>query len=359
MRAVNSRSATTAQILQTLVYYDGPQVLFLQSSRGMDMLAVACDRVGMDYAFFACEIGIRTLKSYIDGAIDLNYAFRSKETGKKFYFFDLAKSTDNGVMLKRSTLAEINDEEYYPESGFFARSHTDNLILSESQSSVEHAYAIDGTWAAVDFSRFYGKLADLYAILTVSISAISGSIGDKTIKTIQETIAGYAFRGGGSYVGLYDEAENRVHEFNPLSVRRISYASPGTIVLQGGMSALDEVDHLIETYRLNTKDIDDKARQIDKMLSSLGLKSVAKRDVGPEFYRSEFFRDRSDALLKAMSFASSDGLHKLCQENAVIFAKLALSIHRRVKGLQKFQAEGRVKILGSHATGPVTNHSYA
>jgi hypothetical protein len=349
MKQNASRSAIAAQILQTLVYYDGPQVLFLKSSRGMDMLAVACDRAGMDYAFFACEIGAKTLRNYIDGVIDLNYSFRVKETGKKYYFFDLTKSDNNSVALKRASSAEVNNEEYYPEAGFFSRSHTADLVLSEAQISVEHAYAIDGTWAAVDFSRFYGKLADLYAILTVSISAITGSMQDKTIKAIQDTIAGYAFRGGGSYVGLYDEAEDQVHEFSPLSVRRISYASPGTIVLRGSVSALGDVDRLLETYRLNAEIIDDKARQIDKMLSSLGLKSVAKKDVAPEFYKNEFFKERTDTLLKEMSFAASDGLYKLCQENAVIFAKLALSIYRRVKGLQKFQAEGRVKILSSHS----------
>ena len=183
------------------------------------MLAVACEKPGMDYAFFACEIGTKTLRNYIDGVIDLNYSFKVKETGKKYYFFDLDKYKNNTVWLTKASSADANSEKYYPESGFFSRSHTSELVLSEAQTAFEHTYAIDGTWAAVDFSRFYGKLADLYAILTVSISAITGLTQDKTIKTIQETIAGYAFRGGGSYVGLNDEDEDQVREFSPLSVQ--------------------------------------------------------------------------------------------------------------------------------------------
>jgi hypothetical protein len=344
--------AKTAQLVQTLVFYDGPQVVLMKSDRGLDILAIACEYTGMEYPFFACEISPKTLTRYSEQRIDLNYAFRFREVGKKHYFFDWVLMDDNKVTLKRATVSEVINDDYYPDPGFFSRDHTNSLKSSYLSVDSTHTYAIDGKWSAPDFSHFYGKIADLYAFSAVASKDVRNRIGVLALLSIKRTIASYAWRGGGSYVGFYDDIFSQVQKINPLSVEKIRYASPGTIELRGGNQALGEIDSLLAVFSSSEGDITKFAKTIDRALSFNGFKAKDKEDILVTDTMKSFFTTRSKALLAKMGFADSDSLLELCDDNPIVFAKISLSIYRRIKALQTFQAEGRVKVDVVSASSP-------
>src|SRR5690606_19166327 len=183
------------------------------------MLAVAVSRPPMLQAFFGCEINDKTYDRYFEGKSDLHYAFR-EALGAQYYFFDLAKLHDNVVTLEKSDLNEEEASPYWPQIGFFSRSHTSPFNRAKTVSSTKK-FKIDGKWGANDFSHFHGKMSDLYALFG-SISRLGGSEKGTERGFIREMIQERYWRGGGSYLGFYDSLfqRNTLARFTPLEVAK-------------------------------------------------------------------------------------------------------------------------------------------
>jgi len=116
--------------------------------------------------------------------------------------------------------------------GCFARSHT-HSIDEDQEQAYEKTYNIDGQWDTRDFSRFYNKVEDLYAFNYLTIRSNSGEIKDKERENIRSSFVSRFWRGGGSYVGFYDDLTATAANTNAVEIARVKYASPGEIVLRG------------------------------------------------------------------------------------------------------------------------------
>lgn len=121
------RHANSAAVVQPLVMFDGPQLLYLRSNRQLPMLAVATlsDRPS-NYPMFAAELFDHEFNRYMMGKVDLNFVFR-RTPKSRLYFFDLSDCVDSAVTLRRATASDISNNENYPEPGLFSRIHTDSL----------------------------------------------------------------------------------------------------------------------------------------------------------------------------------------------------------------------------------------
>ncbi|MBM3505900.1 MAG: hypothetical protein FJX65_18820 [Alphaproteobacteria bacterium] len=111
---------------------------------------------------------------YFDQKADLNFAFR-RPFANKYYFFDLATSEDETVKLQVAAPQDVENPDYWPEAGFFSRSHTNPFKQTLISASIR-SFKIDGKWAANEFSHFHGKMSDLYALFGV-LGRLDGSHG--------------------------------------------------------------------------------------------------------------------------------------------------------------------------------------
>src|SRR5215468_4611178 len=136
--------AKTAEIIEDLVDYDGIQLLLLKTDRKHYMLAMAIQRDRMDDPFFGCEITDKIYDSYFDEKADLHFAFR-QAIGKKYYFFDLSKKVDNYVQLEMATNDDTENSFYWPQVGFFSRSHTTPFNRPSFEGETK-TFIIDGRW---------------------------------------------------------------------------------------------------------------------------------------------------------------------------------------------------------------------
>jgi hypothetical protein len=59
-----------------------------------------------------------------------------------------------------------------------------------------------------------------------------------------------------------------------------------------------------------------------------------------------FVRDETKKFAHAMKLERIDDIYEACDRNALVFAKVVLSIFRRANELYTFHAEGRVQRLG-------------
>lgn len=330
--------ASKAEVLHTLVFYDGPQLLLLKTDSGMQMIAVAVTRNEMQQPFFGCEVRPVILQKYLSDKADLHYVF-NQASRRRMYFFDLAMRKDSAVPLERAAASELENQDFWPEPGFFARSHTDP-IDDRQISGGERVFKIDGAWEPRDFSRFYNKIEDLYAFLFVTKRIHSGQISRAERGYVRRAIETRFWRGGGSYVGFYDDLSARVQNFNPIRVSSISYASPGQIVFRGESSVFAEIDETLASFAQKQAMLSETYSRLNSVLSKEKVRSKRASSFSSDSI-NDYVTKETSSFASALQINNADDLYKLCG-NPVVFCKVVLSFYRRANELNTFQAEGRV-----------------
>lgn len=333
--------ARSAKLLEVLVYYDEPQLVLLKTDRDYDMLAVAVQREGMSRPFFACEPRERALERYFDGKADLHYAFREAR-GHRYYFFDLDEEADGAVALQRATDSEVANEQYWPKVGFFARSHTNPVKTRKILEVTVREFRIDGNWGAADFSRFHGKMSDLYALFS-ALKRLDGREADEERRKIKRSVQDRFWQGGGSYVGFYDDLVDEVRSISPLEVAGIQYASPGYIALRGDDGALADISRVVETLSEHAPELHERYLSIYGVLRKEKLLRAPKTAEFSSEGLEQFVFKQSLAFAADLQLDKAKELLAACDGVPLIFAKIVLSIFRRANELYMFQAEGRVQ----------------
>ncbi|MBF0166199.1 MAG: hypothetical protein HQL45_01105 [Alphaproteobacteria bacterium] len=370
-----------ANFIQTLMYYDGPQIVLLSLGKtGANIVGVAIEKEGMDYPFFACAVKKRDWQRYIDGKVDLFYLFKNPAGGRR-YFFDLNKITDDSrVSLQQAKGNENFDNAYWPERGVFSTCHTEELQHGRTQENDVQVFNIDGTWEAMDFSGFYSKISDIYAIFLLRDMFKNKTHADKILSKVKSGVKARFWQGGGSYKGFYHALSHSMPFMSPLRVSRIQYASPGQIELRGredifvemilSLSCFEETNReAAESSRnkvgvVSNKDElvespPEKYRYIDNILSKEKLKTAKPDTKFSSGVIKESVKNKAASLLSDVGVQDTDTFFsKICDENVLIFAKLTLSIYRRFKGVNDFISEGRVEAAPNSAiatnTQPLT-----
>lgn len=330
-----------ASLVDILVYYDGPQ-LALMKSGASKIVAVAVEKDDMIAPFFGCYVNKYFWTKYKDGKADLRYIFQ-KSLAKKYIFFDWDEMTDEGfVEIIKATDDEISNDYFWPDHGFFSSSHT------EADSSVEtlqasQVFQIQGTWETSDFSSFYGKISDLYALYYIK-NEISSDNTSHVLSFLKENIITRLWRGGGSYSGFYSLLRERFSGMDPLRVEAIQYASPGHISLNGSQYLFEDMTSSFKNYKTSSQNIESLYKEIDNLLYKEKLKKASPKTPIPKSFIKNDIKYKSNLMLNAFGLDSNDLFFSACQNNILVYAKLALSIYRRFNGVYSFIAEGRMSI---------------
>jgi hypothetical protein len=338
-----SRIAKEAKLVEVLLLYDGPQLLALKSERGFKMLAVSVKHEEMTHAFFTCEIREKTAEQYFAQKIDLNYAFE-QAAGNTYYFFDFAQLKGKRVSLVKASLAQKLEDKYWPDPGFFASNHGNPFESEAAPTTTTRRYMIDGKWEAPDFSRFQGKMSEMYALFA-SINRFDESNGIVEKGYLSTEINQRFWKGGGSYGSFFDNLESRnvLVSRNPLRVDSIQYSSPGEIIFRGNDAALGDVEKVIGIFEENYAALKEQYRAIYGVLKKEKLLSARKSSGFSSGAIRDFVRNRSMYFAHEMALEKVDDLYDLCNSNVLVFAKVVLSIFRRAEAVYQFHAEGRVR----------------
>lgn len=332
--------ARTAYLEQTLVAYDGPQLVLFKSDRGFRVLGLAVDEPTAEtYPLLLAEVKDEDFRRYLDQKVDLHYIFRF--AAKRLYYGNWAALNEQGWLPLIRPKDTVPDA-YFPDQGFWSRHHTVEYTGTVFASDTLASFAIDGSWDASDFARFYSKFADLYAFLTVGVRQLADQIPADALQSVKRLIQTLAWRGGGSYVGFYDTMFSKIDALSPLRVNRIQYASPGTIELKGSPDALGHVGTVVNFFAADSGEVKEAYDFVHKVLGKENLKG-ADTDAGFSSQTMEqAVRQKCDILNKGLGIDSPDHVLGLCDGKVVIYAKITLSFYRRAKALHLFHAEGRV-----------------
>lgn len=335
---------TTATLVEYLIDYDGPQLAVLKSDRNRNMLAHAVKRPNMREPFFGCEVTDKAYDKYFAGTADLHYAFQQAPKGS-YYFFDNAfvEGEGDAVKLLPASQVDLENPDYWPAIGIFSRSHT-SVFNREKTITTLKSYKIDGKWGAQDFSLFYGKMSDLYSLFAV-LTRLDGATAPTERAFFATALRDRLFRGGGSYVGFYDDLDshNSEHKLAPLEVSRIQYASPGHIDLRGDTNALAYTSDVIGIFEDSSRELTELYNKVHGILRREKLLGADPDATFSSRAIADFVNARALELAKAMKIENVEAVYAATGPNLLVFAKLVLSIYRRANELYMFEAEGRIQ----------------
>lgn len=338
----------SARIVHDLVVYDGPQLELLKSAHDHFMFGIAVDTSIVESTrhlkspFFACEARDKVYERYFSQSVDLHFVF-AQAIGGEYYWYDLDTSSDAVVSLTKATSEEVTNLSFWPDTGFFAASHTTNYNIAVRGSATRN-FNIDGKWVASDFSHFHGKMSDLYALFVIVRALEHGDSGAQ-INVIRGLVKERFWRGGGSYVGFYDDLIERADKLHvvPLDVAKIQYSSPGQISLNGDGEALSDISDVIATFNDHEKDMVRLYKSVYAVLRKERLlRAMPNHPFGSKVLEDVTLRNVM-ALATAMQLERQQDILAACDDNTLVFAKVIMSIFRRAKDLHAFQAEGRVQ----------------
>jgi hypothetical protein len=336
---MNPRShAESAHLRQVLIFYDEPQLILLQSDRNKLMLAVAVYRDDMENPFFGCELQPQIIMKYFQGHGTLRYAFENAYRGL-YYFFDFLPSEDQEYSLKLATKEESEDENFWPMAGTFARSHTEPYEQFERGKSDKRRFFIDGTWESRDFSRFHGKMSDVYAFYDI-LNRIQKN--DKEAAYIKKSIQDRFWQGGGSYGGFYGDLKQHVRPRSPLGIAELRYSSPGHITFRGDGALIDSIDESVDAFLNTYESLVERYKALRSILSGAKLLRAGPNARFPSKRLSDEAYTNAVALGREMGVPKVDQIFEACDANILVFSKVILSIFRRLQELYMFHAEGRV-----------------
>lgn len=330
-----------ASIIETLVYYDGPQLVILEDGSDYVILGTAIEKEGMQYPLFCAAALKRHFTNYMLGKVDLRFIYKATP-GRRLYFTELPHGTSE-CHLRRATQRELADESVFPESGIFSSVHTH---LMKDQTYLENdiqKFLIDGTWEARDFSRFHGRMADIYSLLHITQRLGAEVVDDSELTYLRSSISEKPWQGGGSYLSFYGSMKDKMASMHPLRVSGIEYHSPGYVDLAGKKQILEDIIQSIELIIANHKDLLKTYRAIYKLLKEENVLGVGNSENISNERVAKLITHLATSLANRLGLPNTGQLYVACDQNDAVYSKLVLSYFRRVKGLADFYVQGRVR----------------
>lgn len=340
---MRKRAPETAQVVQTLLWYNDPEILFLKKNTKEYIIAVAYPDVidGLDegHHFVGASLTEKDVRDYQDEKCDLRFAMANASYGRFWAFaFD---GVDPEVTLSRYNIRSEVVRAALPESGFFARSHERIDIVSEFIADTDEKFFIDGSWDLGEFSSFYGKMEDIYYIANDIRRFEDNGTSAKAKQQIRETFK-KPWRGGGSYLSYYKDIANDNAPTARLKVGGIQYNSPGFVRVEAKRRAFDDMLSMLNSYGKHVQAVKESYNRLHKYLSTHSLlKSSADTTLRPvlEAQIIEYGRDLSEYV----DNVHFDTLLEMAEKNVLVAAKVQMSILRRVERLYEFFEQGRVR----------------
>ena len=101
---------------ETLVYFDGPQLMVATDPIGTKYLCMLAEQTGEQAAFLCAPISEARLARFEEGELDLLEAFRNPEIDE--LYIGNFEPSENGLSLVIESIQEVPGQ-WYPNEGFF------------------------------------------------------------------------------------------------------------------------------------------------------------------------------------------------------------------------------------------------
>ncbi|MDW4496361.1 hypothetical protein R5H30_00070 [Sulfitobacter sp. D35] len=320
-----------------LVIVDGPQLFCLKAGKSQ-VVALAVPDEGRDFDHIAATVTPKNWERYIDGHVDLRYLF-TYPFQRSLYVFSAKAMRDETVMLRPHENEFSND--LLPSPGFFSTDHTEEYISLPRASGREKLF-IDGQWQLNEFGKFYQKYSDIY-FFTSAVRNYDDPNTDQVYKgKIKHAFSSKPFKGGTSYMHMFGELHDCVPRREQLELEGIEYNSPGDVRMKGTTEGFAELEELISNFYDDRIEIKKAYDALRGFLSKQGLLTQSASRFDNSSSESKEIKRQADALGGKLQVKRASEILDLCSSNNLVFAKVLLSLYRRIESASAFFSEGRI-----------------
>jgi hypothetical protein len=339
-----SNTPKSARFEQTLLWYDGPQIVLLNAGLAKFVIAVSASKVG-DGLMFGALVSAKQLAAYQLERFDLRFLITHPQF-RRWFTFRLDDDEGEVKLLPIKKDAPLI-REFLPEAGFFARAHEAIEIVANVTPSTTERFDIDGGWDLDEISDFFGNLEDIYHVLHNLDRFADPNVPADEKFTLSENFA-RPFEGGGSYLGFYRSSSNDNDPGGQLLFSGIKYNSPGYVEIKARAEPFNELLSIVDVYAEDPFVVRDAYKNLYKFLSEQNLLTAS-----PDSYLSDDTRriisSLSKQLAERLKKVDFKVLSDMASQNVLISAKVLLSLVRRIQKLVIFFEQGRVAHAGIDA----------
>jgi hypothetical protein len=324
---------------------DEPLLIQLKSHKS-SLLALAVPSPKDKALYVATTVSAKDLTAYFDGHLDLRYLF-TFPSNRSVYIFDLMAMKDGRVMM--DPFESKLPEKYLPAPRFFSTSHTHDDSEKMPPSDVEKL-DVDGEWDMPDFGEFYSRYSDVYYFLSTTNTFTDESRPIEKRKKIKETFTTTPFRGGFSYVNFYSGLPVALSRQERLRMDKIKYESPGYVDVHGDGDTFSETEALVRSFLDNRVQLREMYNRLHEYLSKNNYLVMAGQNFLPNDPAATFIDHHATQIAEVLGLPNIDTVKSLVENNSLVFAKIILSLYRRIKETAQFFAQGRMNFTkGRHS----------
>lgn len=323
------------QIEEVFVFYDEPQLFLGKDGKNVRYICLAVPD-NQPNTYICSAVNDDMLEKYLSENVDLRHVFNHPKN-YKWHSINLNDSSDGRYVLSE-LLGNIPDE-WLPERGFFASSHTE-ISKSEVQNSNQTIeIPIDGRWDVQDLAYFPKKFADTYSFLYALRDRNS-----KDVNYLKNIFQRYPWKGGYSYVGFFNDIYNKIPRKNRLTVKEFQYASPGKILLNADAEIAKHVYASVTKVNANIITVKKVYAELQKGMTERKFLGASKYDVTLTESDINFLKTHTLALSNAIGFKDFEKINELTDNDLLTSTKILTSYYRRLEDLAEFYDSGKASI---------------
>jgi hypothetical protein len=209
---------------------------------------------------------------------------------------------------------------------------------------------VDGEWDMPDFGEFYSRYSDVYYFLSTTNTFTDESRPIEKRKKIKETFTTTPFRGGFSYVNFYSGLPVALSRQERLRMDKIKYESPGYVDVHGDGDTFSETEALVRSFLDNRVQLREMYNRLHEYLSKNNYLVMAGQNFLPNDPAATFIDHHATQIAEVLGLPNIDTVKSLVENNSLVFAKIILSLYRRIKETAQFFAQGRMNFTkGRHS----------
>ncbi|MGC4062942.1 MAG: hypothetical protein QM749_19720 [Aquabacterium sp.] len=328
-----------------LINIEGPLLSLFRDNRS-NWCYLWCDTDGKDTERWAVIYVLRsTLAGYLNQQTSLRDLLNTSST---IYCLDITTKIEDGARVRHRRLKRVNVsalEQYWPaEDSFFDPSLTEDISLTQEITPTRYHVPIDGEWFISDLDRFARTYDSVYAFFYCTKPRFVTNIQDKVHRLLRSP-----WTGGFSRINLFDALGRTIPSIHDTKINKFTYASPGSIQIEGLRSVGDNVSNAIRRHVANHVEIAAAVKAINVCFIS---NKVRKADLSSKSDAVLSIAQESVALLKAkcqeiaqlLDIEDELAVFVLNAPNTVVAAKATLALVTQLEKLAGYQQCGMLDL---------------
>jgi hypothetical protein len=321
-------------ITEVLLAYDGPLVVVAEDGKtDKAYLGINYGDGENAYLFYFAKVTQAHLQLLFEQRIDVRYLVTKYRQGD-YLSSECWGRVGNIVETKALKNFDIS---WLPESGMFIPHE-----ISASASVKLKTVHIDGRWGIEDLRKFSDLVQDAYAF----VFALTGAGATSTRQRMEALFRKYPWRGGFSSVNFFDDLYRLIPASERAQIRRIQYASPGTIELKMDDGVANSIRGFVTSLNEPDSVSSKEYTEVRATLKKRGWLGKAKDDLHLTPQDEAMLLQFVSRLAKEFGLqGSADEIVSLANSDPLGAVKILLAYYRRLAGLADYVATGKAQEL--------------